>query len=53
MPQMAPLYWFALFLFFSSIFILSTTVTYFIIPSQTKNFLIESSTINNMYMWKW
>nr|YP_010988664.1 ATP synthase F0 subunit 8 [Allanaspides hickmani]WOR80969.1 ATP synthase F0 subunit 8 [Allanaspides hickmani]WOR80982.1 ATP synthase F0 subunit 8 [Allanaspides hickmani] len=52
MPQMAPLYWFTLFLFFSSIFILTTSITYFILPSQNK-FYSSSHLSSKMINWKW
>nr|WKU83745.1 ATP synthase F0 subunit 8 [Allograpta obliqua] len=53
MPQMAPISWLSLFIFFSIIFILFNVMNYFIyIPtsSKSKNF----KKINTISMnWKW
>nr|YP_010501922.1 ATP synthase F0 subunit 8 [Ptomascopus plagiatus]UXC94688.1 ATP synthase F0 subunit 8 [Ptomascopus plagiatus] len=51
MPQMAPMNWLTLFIFFMFIFIIFNSMTYFIYshnPMKT-NFNLKSSKIN----WKW
>nr|UFZ13349.1 ATP synthase F0 subunit 8 [Archichauliodes neoguttiferus] len=52
MPQMSPLNWLILFLFFSMIFIIFNILNYFILnypnPSTT-----EKTFSNNPLNWKW
>nr|YP_010587278.1 ATP synthase F0 subunit 8 [Allobaccha apicalis]WAB45758.1 ATP synthase F0 subunit 8 [Allobaccha apicalis] len=53
MPQMAPISWLSLFIFFSLIFIMFNLMNYFIytpLSSKSKNF---NKIITNSMNWKW
>nr|YP_004935234.1 ATP synthase F0 subunit 8 [Cramptonomyia spenceri]AET13059.1 ATP synthase F0 subunit 8 [Cramptonomyia spenceri] len=54
MPQMAPLSWLILFLFFSSIFLLFNMTNYFsyFIKSPSQN-PINNNIKHNSLTWKW
>nr|WOR81112.1 ATP synthase F0 subunit 8 [Anaspides driesseni] len=52
MPQMAPLFWFLLFIFFSMVFILFSSLTYFLFPIQ-KNIFHPSPLTKSSFLWKW
>nr|WOR81164.1 ATP synthase F0 subunit 8 [Anaspides swaini] len=52
MPQMAPLFWFILFIFFSFVFILFFSLTYFLSPPQ-KNIIQIFSHPGASFLWKW
>nr|YP_010988677.1 ATP synthase F0 subunit 8 [Anaspides swaini]WOR80995.1 ATP synthase F0 subunit 8 [Anaspides swaini] len=52
MPQMAPLFWFFLFLFFSLVFSLFLSLTYFLFPVQKNIFHIFPSH-KSSFLWKW
>nr|AXS66454.1 ATP synthase F0 subunit 8 [Cerambycidae sp. 5 KM-2017] len=51
MPQMAPLNWLILFIFFLSIFLLFNIINYFNINmTPEKKYILKSKTLTN---WKW
>nr|YP_010988690.1 ATP synthase F0 subunit 8 [Anaspides richardsoni]WOR81008.1 ATP synthase F0 subunit 8 [Anaspides richardsoni] len=52
MPQMAPLFWFILFIFFSLVFILFFSLTYFLSPIQKNIFQIFPHP-QAPFLWKW
>nr|YP_010988768.1 ATP synthase F0 subunit 8 [Paranaspides williamsi]WOR81138.1 ATP synthase F0 subunit 8 [Paranaspides williamsi] len=52
MPQMAPIFWLLLFLFFTLIFMLFSSVSYFLIPAQ-KNTLLSAHSSKPLLLWKW
>nr|YP_010261323.1 ATP synthase F0 subunit 8 [Gomphus vulgatissimus]UIB40230.1 ATP synthase F0 subunit 8 [Gomphus vulgatissimus] len=53
MPQMAPMSWLLLFLFFTIMLILFNTINYYLfIPKIEPSKTLESSKILNM-TWKW
>nr|YP_010988755.1 ATP synthase F0 subunit 8 [Anaspides tasmaniae]WOR80904.1 ATP synthase F0 subunit 8 [Anaspides tasmaniae]WOR81125.1 ATP synthase F0 subunit 8 [Anaspides tasmaniae] len=52
MPQMAPIFWLFLFAFFSFIFILFFSLTYFLHPIQ-KNIFHTSLPHKSSFLWKW
>nr|WOR80866.1 ATP synthase F0 subunit 8 [Anaspides swaini] len=52
MPQMAPLFWFFLFLFFTLVFLLFSSLTYFLFPIQKNIFYIFPSS-KPFFLWKW
>nr|YP_010988716.1 ATP synthase F0 subunit 8 [Anaspides eberhardi]WOR81047.1 ATP synthase F0 subunit 8 [Anaspides eberhardi] len=52
MPQMAPLFWFILFIFFSLVLILFFSLTYFLSPIQ-KNIFQTFSHPGPSFLWKW
>nr|ALO76971.1 ATP synthase F0 subunit 8 [Malachiinae sp. GENSP01] len=51
MPQMSPLNWILLLLFFSIIFIMINMINYFIMKYQNKN--IKTLSKKEMNFWKW
>nr|WJW73284.1 ATP synthase F0 subunit 8 [Pygoluciola sp.] len=51
MPQMAPLSWLNLFMFFIMIFVLLNTMNYFSLMYKNKYFNIKK--IKKMILWKW
>nr|QXJ41882.1 ATP synthase F0 subunit 8 [Pissodes strobi] len=51
MPQMAPMNWICLYLFFSSIFILILIMSYFSFMYPTKMFKTSSQKL--LHSWKW
>nr|YP_007474216.1 ATP synthase F0 subunit 8 [Opaepele loihi]AEX32606.1 ATP synthase F0 subunit 8 [Opaepele loihi] len=52
MPQMAPLLWLNLFLFFSIIFLFFLIVNYFIKPPFKMEFTLKQPQPIKLY-WKW
>nr|UFZ13749.1 ATP synthase F0 subunit 8 [Sialis kuwayamai] len=53
MPQMAPLYWFMLFLFFFSMFILFNIMNYYNFLPLYPNKYSHSFNKMNSLIWKW
>nr|YP_009711232.1 ATP synthase F0 subunit 8 [Lebbeus groenlandicus]QGI24745.1 ATP synthase F0 subunit 8 [Lebbeus groenlandicus] len=52
MPQMAPLLWLPLFIFFSAIFLMFTAFNYSIkTPIKISN--VSSTTLSHKLTWKW
>nr|UZT26989.1 ATP synthase F0 subunit 8 [Euwallacea similis] len=51
MPQMAPLSWITLYLFFSMLFILSCIMNFYLFNYTPKTSL--SSPNKKMFSWKW
>nr|UFZ12751.1 ATP synthase F0 subunit 8 [Sialis jiyuni] len=53
MPQMAPLYWFMLFIYFFSMFILFNILNYYnFLPSYPDKSLFLFKKMNSL-IWKW
>nr|UFZ12764.1 ATP synthase F0 subunit 8 [Sialis longidens] len=53
MPQMAPLYWFTLFMFFLIMFIMFNIMNYFNFLPLYPNKLLYSPKKMNSLNWKW
>nr|YP_010411498.1 ATP synthase F0 subunit 8 [Pissodes yunnanensis]URP30499.1 ATP synthase F0 subunit 8 [Pissodes yunnanensis] len=51
MPQMAPMNWICLYIFFSMIFMLILMFNYFNFMYPPKSF--KTMAIKNFYNWKW
>nr|AXS66291.1 ATP synthase F0 subunit 8 [Staphylinoidea sp. 2 KM-2017] len=51
MPQMAPLNWLSLFLFFTILFLMFNSMNYFSFMYTNKKFLTFKKTMKNF--WKW
>nr|YP_010166676.1 ATP synthase F0 subunit 8 [Mystonectes coelamboides]QRV62767.1 ATP synthase F0 subunit 8 [Mystonectes coelamboides] len=52
MPQMAPMNWLILYMFFSAIFILFNFLNYYMFLINNKNNTLNKLNMKTMY-WKW
>nr|AVC55934.1 ATP synthase F0 subunit 8 [Ips grandicollis] len=54
MPQMAPMNWLSLFIFFSFIFLLAILINYYFnLFSHETNLSIKNNQIKTQKYWKW
>nr|UYI30628.1 ATP synthase F0 subunit 8 [Aquatica sp. q XF-2022] len=51
MPQMAPLSWLNLFIYFAIVFIMFNTMNYFSLLYKNNN--LKQKTIKKIISWKW
>nr|QYK19301.1 ATP synthase F0 subunit 8 [Macromia amphigena] len=53
MPQMAPMSWSLLFIFFTSILLIIATLNFFLYMPKTSEKSLESSMMPTSKNWKW